>query len=190
MKTFRAFLSIILFSLMTVNIGMTQGTMETPVRFVVLGDRTGGHVPGIFGQVCTEVVRLRPDFVTMVGDMIEGYTDDSVRIKTEWAEFDSLCEIFTMPFYRTVGNHDILDSTDEYWYRKLVGEPYFSYDYGGLHFISIDNPRWDSTSEFMADSANQEQIDWLIADLEKSKDAAYTFVYMHIPFWYFSLSSH
>ena len=78
-----------------------------PMRFVVLGDRTGGHVPSIFGQIVQEVLRLRPDFVVNVGDMIEGYTEDEKVLEEQWAEFKTLLEPLTVPVYLVPGNHDI-----------------------------------------------------------------------------------
>ena len=36
--------------------------------FVILGDRTGGHVAGVYGEIVDEVNLLRPDVVVTVGD--------------------------------------------------------------------------------------------------------------------------
>ena len=47
-------------------------TGRASFRFVVVGDRTGNHVEGVYGEILDEVQRLRPDFVITVGDMIEG----------------------------------------------------------------------------------------------------------------------
>jgi len=156
----------------------TRMLEEYPVRFAILGDRTGNHRPGIFGQIVTEVERMKPDFVLTVGDMIEGYTGDTVRIKQEWEEYLALIEPLTSPIYHTAGNHDFLDTTALNLYRRYIGKPYYSFTRRGLHFIILDNGRYNSVTDFP-----KEQIDWLIDDLEMNKDASHTIVFYHIPYW-------
>lgn len=157
--------------------------IDTPIRFAVIGDRTGSHVPGIYAEIISEVVRLRPDFVTTPGDMIEGYTDDTVAIIREWKEYDSLIAPLAMAFYKAPGNHDILSDIQERMYRRIVGEPYYSADYKNIHLVMLDAGRWESSEELP-----EEQINWLIDDLKRNQDAAYTFVFLHKPFWYNSVA--
>ncbi|TET44888.1 hypothetical protein E3J62_09115, partial [candidate division TA06 bacterium] len=134
--------------------------------------------PGIFGQIVTEVERMKPDFVLTVGDMIEGYTADTVKIKQEWEEYLALIEPLTSPIYHTAGNHDFLDTTALNLYRRYIGKPYYSFTRRGLHFIILDSGRYNSVTDFP-----KEQIDWLIDDLEMNKDAFHTIVFYHIPYW-------
>lgn len=153
--------------------------VDPPVRFAIISDRTGGHVPGVYGQIVVEVERLKPDFVMTVGDMIEGYVDDTVRIHQEWDEYDSLITPLSMPIYFTPGNHDIWSDLSEELYRNRIGKPYYSFDHKSLHFVILNNSRTDSSVEL-----SSEQIDWLINDLKQHETAAYTFVFYHKPFWY------
>ena len=152
---------------------------ECPIRFAVIGDRTGGHTPGIYGQIVKEIERLKPDFVMTVGDMIEGYTEDTTVVNKEWKEYKSLLTPLTAPIYFTPGNHDIWDDTSLELYENHIGKPYYSFDIKNLHFIILDNSRWESSEEL-----SEKQINWLISDLKKHKKAAYTFVFYHKPFWY------
>jgi hypothetical protein len=154
------------------------GDLRFPVRFAVIGDRTGGHEPGIHGEILNEIERLRPDFVVGVGDMIEGYTGDTEAVQEEWAEYGSLLETLSMPFYRVPGNHDIWDSTAAELYRRRFGDPYYSFDAGPIHFVVLDTGRWSTASTFP-----QEQLDWLAADLEENRAAEYTIAVYHIPYW-------
>ena len=156
-----------------------SGTVkECPMRFAVVGDRTGGHQPGVYEQIIKEVQRLKPDFVLTVGDMIEGYSNDTIEIKRQREEYKGIIKPLTMPIYFTPGNHDITDSTYLELYKRQIGEPYYSFDIRGAHFIVLDNSRFDSTSAFP-----KGQMDWLVSDLEKNKNAIYTFVFFHKPFW-------
>jgi hypothetical protein len=154
-----------------------------PVRFAITSDRTGGHVPGIHGQIAAEVERMKPDFLMTVGDMIEGYVDDSARIVGEWKEYDSVMGVIKCPIHFTPGNHDIWSDLSERLYRQERGEPYYSFDHRGLHFVVLDVSRSDSSEDIP-----DEQVAWLADDLQKSQSAAHTFVFFHKPFWYESVA--
>ena len=155
-----------------------DGLDRYPVRFAILGDRTGGHVPGIYGRIVAEIERLQPEFVMNVGDMIEGYTEDKDVLLREWQEYDSIVAPLSMPLYYTPGNHDITTDGMLKMYRKFAGEPYYSFDHRGLHFIILDNSRWEASEELPG-----KQIKWLIDDFEKNREAARTLVFFHKPFW-------
>ena len=150
-----------------------------PMRFAVLGDRTGGHQQGVHAQALEEIERMKPDFVIGVGDMIEGYGSDTTATKAEWKTYMEILEPLSMPIYLTPGNHDIWDSTSEDLYRRLVGEPYYSFDVDVAHFIILDTGRWLEPGNIP-----EEQIDWLKGDLAKSAGAEVTFVIYHAPQWF------
>lgn len=155
------------------------GGMGTcPMRFAVIGDRTGGHDPGIHGRIIDEIERLRPDFIVGVGDMIEGYGSDTVAVEREWAEYKRLLKPLTMPVHLIPGNHDIWDDASERLYKRLVGEPHYSFNVGDVHFLVLDTSRWDSSSTFPA-----AQLEWVRGDLAASANAAYTFALFHKPYW-------
>jgi len=149
------------------------------VHFAILGDRTGDHIPGKFGETLAEILRLKPDFILTVGDMIEGYTDDTVRLIAEWEEYKKIIEPSNIPIFHTPGNHDILSDVQDAMYRRYWGDPYYSFDRSGIHFIIVQNTRWENSTELPA-----EEMDWLKNDLEQNQQAPYTIVFMHKPFWY------
>jgi len=151
-----------------------------PVRFAIIGDRTGEAQPGIYEQIVTEVARLKPDFVMTVGDMVEGPAPDSATLEARWLEYNSIVEPLSAPIHFTPGNNDLTTEDDVgAWIRHTGNLSYYSFDYEGLHFIILDNSRWVTVEEFP-----QEQINWLINDLEYHTDVRRTFVFFHIPFWY------
>jgi len=161
--------------------GSTRPTAQVeqkPIRFAIISDRTGGHQPGIYEQVVAEVARMKPDFVMTVGDMIEGYSEDTSRVKAEWDEYLSLLEPLAMPIHFTPGNHDIWDSTSQVLYERYLGDPYYSFTVEGVHFVVLDASRWDTVGGFPGT-----QIDWLIRDLKENKDASHSLVFFHKPFW-------
>ena len=155
---------------------------ENQLRFVVIGDRTGGHVPGVYGKIITEIERMKPDFVITVGDMIEGYTTDNERLHKEWKEYLDLVAPLSMPIYYTPGNHDISMDQMLPYYQEYIGNPYHSFNIRSYHFVVLDNSRWDKSNEMQP-----EQLDWLKKDLRKHKDAELTFIFFHKPFWFGSI---
>jgi predicted phosphodiesterase len=159
-------------------IGPRNGT----IRFVVIGDRTGGHVPGVYEQAIAEIVRLRPDFSVTVGDQIEGYSSDSAEVAGQWREYDSIVKPLPSPLYLTPGNHDITSDQMEPWYRLYAGKPYYSFDQLGSHFIVLDVSRWE-----FGDPLPKAEMDWLVDDLKHNQLAAHTFVFFHKPYWIQSL---
>ena len=151
-----------------------------PFTFAILGDRTGSHVEGIYGQVVAEVEALKPDFVITVGDQIEGYTEDTARINAEWQEYDSIVAGLSMPLYLVPGNHDITSDAMQPFYQRYTGRgPYYSFDHKGLHVVVLDNSRCESSQGFP-----EEQFEWLRQDLAASREADHTLVFFHKPFWY------
>ncbi len=153
-------------------------TLEYPVRFAVIGDRTGSAQPGIYEEIVAEIELLKPDFVITVGDMIEGPSDDTIEINRRWKEYKSLIGTLSMPIYFTPGNNDIWDNLSLLFYKRYASKPYYSFDVKGVHFISLDVSRYYNSTEIP-----QEQINWLVNDLKKNKKAAYTIVFYHKPFW-------
>jgi 3',5'-cyclic AMP phosphodiesterase CpdA len=151
---------------------------QYPLRFAVIGDRTGSNQPGVYEEIVEEIQRLKPDFVLSVGDMIEGYTGDTVRVMNEWEEYLGLIERWTMPVYLTPGNHDIWDDSALPFYRRYVGDPYYSFGIRGVHFIVLDTGRYAAPEEL-----GEEQLSWLAEDLITHANAQYTVVLFHIPYW-------
>jgi hypothetical protein len=178
------FLSLfVLFSASTAVCAAKVEKTDYPIRFAVIGDRTGGAQPGIYDKIIAEVERLKSDFAITVGDAIEGYTQDTVSLNKQWKEYKAILAPLTMPIYFTPGNHDVgadsaLASTMHPIYERLVGKPYHSFDIKGVHFIVLDTGLPESS-----DKLPKEQLDWLASDLKKNQKAPYTFVFFHKPFW-------
>ncbi|MCK5124806.1 MAG: metallophosphoesterase [candidate division Zixibacteria bacterium] len=154
------------------------------IRFAVIGDRTSGHVEGVFGKVLNQIERLKPEFIMSVGDYIEGHTDDSVLLDQRWTEFMEIVADIKAPIYYVPGNNDIENDIQERLYEKYASKTYYSFDYKQIHFVMIDNSRWENSKDLP-----QEQIEWLKKDLAKNKDAGVTMVFMHKPFWYRTIAA-
>jgi predicted phosphodiesterase len=154
-------------------------------RFAVIGDRTGGHVPGIFSEIIDEVKLLEPDFVMCVGDLIEGYSDDTLHIHAEWDTIMDIVNKLSCPFYFVAGNHEIQNEIDREIYENRTGfKRYYSFNYKDSHFIILDNTM---TYWAIPEEMDEEQIEWLKKDLEKNRNKNNIFVFYHIPTYLYAL---
>jgi hypothetical protein len=116
-------------------------------------------------------------------DILYIFTDE---IRRQWEEYVTLIEPLSAPIYHTTGNHDIwIDGTDASvkLYKEFIGDLNYSFDHHGVHFVVMDNSRWEKIDELP-----QETIEWLTNDLQDNRDALYILVFYHIPFWFESLA--
>jgi UDP-2,3-diacylglucosamine pyrophosphatase LpxH len=161
-------------------LGMATGLFagEPRFTFIILGDRTGSAVPGVFESIVAEAAFLDPDFFITVGDHIEGYIEDGDEIERQWDEFDRIMEAAPIKCYMTPGNHDIWDEQSLEIYKDRFGDPDQSFKVQNTRFIILDVSR-----DYGFEDLSREQVKWLEKELEKSEDAAHTLVFLHKPFW-------
>lgn len=125
------------------------GPAEGEFRFAIVSDRTGGHRPGVFASALEQVNRLQPEFVLCVGDLIEGYSQDPATIASEWEEIEAMVERLDMPFFYTVGNHDVSNPAMlEAWHARH-GHDYWAFVYRDVLFLSLSTE--DPPIELSAD---------------------------------------
>lgn len=144
-------------------------------RFSILGDRTGGAQPEIYGRIWREVDLLHPDFVINVGDTIQGGRD--ADLTQQWSELRPLFQRYShYPLYFTPGNHDVFNDTSQALYEKESKRPtFYSFDYQEAHFTVLDNSRTNGLTD--------DQMAFLAKDLEANKDKRPKFVFFHRPYW-------
>jgi len=154
-------------------------------RLAVLSDRTGGHHGGVYPSIIREIELLQPDIVVTVGDHIEGYGDDMELMTAEWDTVFAMLDELEVPVYLTPGNHDIWsDDSEELYRRRTTFDPYYSFDYGGTHFIILDTSRAESWEQ-----VEEEQLAWLASDLDATVPEDQIFVFCHKPLWRMTVGS-
>jgi len=127
-------------------------------QFVIIGDRTGGaNSEGTFRLAMNQINLLQPEFVINVGDLIEGYPEDRADLNSMWDEADGLLSKLDMPFFRTIGNHDVsTPETKEVWLERY-GADYYHFVYGNALFMVINSE----------DGSRPEPPENIIEDLKK-----------------------
>ena len=150
--------------------------------FVILGDKTGGGPEGwpTFDRAVAEINRLDPDFVVMVGDMVQGYMEDTSAVAAQWEEFWSHARALEVPLFFYPGNHDVSNPPMLELWKQRHGRRYYSFDYQGCHFLMLNtDEERDGGTGFFGD----EQMEFALEDLAARPDARHTFVFMHKPAW-------
>lgn len=178
-ETRRSLIPWLVVGLFAVSFGLrslsSYQTSNNDFHFSLVGDRTGGAQPQIYGRVWREVDLFRPDFVLNVGDTIEGGSD--AEAEKEWAELRALWKRYgRYPLYFTAGNHDIWSKASEEIYVKETGrQPSYSFDYQDAHFTILDNSR---SRDLSAD-----QLRFLDEDLKANARKNPKFVVFHKDYW-------
>lgn len=144
--------------------------------------------------------KLKPDFVLVCGDLIR----DALRVPEEEAKgyyqlyVDNIAK-FTVPVWSVPGNHEIfgierhlsLVSPKNPLYGKkmfghYLGPNYYSFNYGGIHFIGLDDVDFDDTWYY--GHVDSVQMSWLKQDLAAVPSNTPVVTFKHMPMFSGGLS--
>lgn len=145
-------------------------------------------------RVRAMVDSLRPAFVLITGDLVR----DALRVPEGVARgfFDLLSRElaqFTVPVFTVPGNHEKfgiernqskVSATHPLYgnrmYRALLGPNYFSFTYGGVHFLGLDTVDYDDM--WYHGHVDSLQLRWLAADVAVLPPDMPLVTFNHIPF--------
>ncbi len=146
----------------------------TPFTFVAIGDSRSNH--DVFSAIAEDVEELSPRLVISMGDLVR-----KGKTFSDWKPhfFDPAKELIKhIPHISTLGDHETAGKYNGYnfyyYFRNgtSVDKMWFSYDYGDVHFISLD----------FRGETNKEMIEWFKNDVKQS-DAKWKIVYLHRPMY-------
>ena len=144
-----------------------------PLRFVLMGDRTGEAQPGVWEQVWKEVAAAKPSFVVCAGDLIQGLNDATAE--SEWRE-EQRTVPRAIPFYPAPGNHDVWSELSARLFAQYTHHPlHYSFDRGPAHFTVLDTSR--------SDQLPADEFAFLESDLQEHAAQPVKFIVSHRPFW-------
>lgn len=162
--------------------GGAAGTDVQKFDFVVLGDRRGADDTEwpVFDRAIQEINLLDPDFVIMVGDMVQGGTAKESEFAAQWKDFWTHADALKPPLLMLPGNHDVSNPEMLKYWKQHVGRTYYSFDYRGCHFLVLNTQECRIEND---GALGSEQAAFALGDLAKHADARHTFVLMHMPLW-------
>jgi hypothetical protein len=151
-------------------------------QFAIVTDRTGGHRPGIFLDAVNKLNLMQPEFVMSVGDLIEGYTEDTTELIRQWNEFDAFVHRLQMPFFYVPGNHDITNQVMENLWVERLGNTYYHFVYQDVLFLALNSE--DQRRGAGRGTISDEQFTFIKNTLEHYPDVRWTLVFLHQPLWH------
>ena len=155
--------------------------------FLVVTDRTGEHRDHVFRDAMPKLNLLRPAFVMSVGDLIEGYTEDRAELEAQWDEFEGFIDALGMPFFYLPGNHDVSNDVMAEVWRERFGASYYHFRYKDVLFLALNSELFSMVSKpgtpVGGPDKPAEQMAYIEKVLAANRDARWTLVFVHQPFW-------
>lgn len=137
--------------------------------FAVCGDnRITGIENGTMDRIVASAREQGVAFVVNTGDLTTTGDIDELRRYREYTDASGL------KWYAVPGNHDVGAGGVSAAYEEVIGAYYYSFDYGGDHFVIINNSD-DATG------IDETQMSWLTADLVAGDADRRQFIFTHIP---------
>lgn len=146
-------------------------------QFAIVADRTGGMRPGVFAEAVKKINLLQPEFVMSVGDLIDGYTQDSSVVARQWQEFEDIIAGLNAPFFYVPGNHDISNAMMADAWKQRLGRTYYYFLYKNVLFLCLN------TEDPPATHISDAQVAYFREVLAQHPDVQWTLVFMHKPLW-------
>jgi predicted MPP superfamily phosphohydrolase len=138
--------------------------------------------------------KQRPDFVLVTGDLVR----DALRVGEEEARgyydlYTQEVRRFAVPVWSVPGNHEnfgierhlsLVSARHPLYgkgmYRQRLGPNYYSFTYGGVHFVGLDSV--DIADLWYYGHVDDVQLAWLKADLSLVSADTPVVTFNHIPF--------
>lgn len=149
--------------------------------------RNSREISYIRDDVVCELIGTPAKFGIVLGDIM--YDDISL-----YGEYNSVISQIGIPFYNVPGNHDMnYSSPDDHYaietFKRHFGPNYYSFDYGQVHFIALDDVEWQgkdsSGTKIYVGKLGSKQLNWLKNDLRWVPENKLIVLNMHIPIYTF-----
>jgi 3',5'-cyclic AMP phosphodiesterase CpdA len=136
---------------------------------------------------------LKPAFALMGGDLIrDAMSQSESKARSYFDLYTTESKAFSTPVWTVPGNHDyygIIRSHshadpsnplyDRGMYRQYFGPDYYSFTYGGVHFIGLNTISPDDSAYY--GDVDSVQMEWLKRDLGHVPAAMPIVTFNHIP---------
>ncbi|MBT4224642.1 MAG: metallophosphoesterase [Opitutae bacterium] len=155
-------------------------------RAVFFGDpqpRNQTEVDYIANDVVAELIGTDARFGVTLGDIL--FDDLSL-----FGSLNSTIALVGIPWFNVIGNHDLnrealVDHHSDETFESVYGPPYYSFDYGKVHFIVLDNVDWHHDEKTKRSGyrggLGERQLQFVANDLSRVSDNKLVVLMMHIP---------
>ncbi len=160
---------------------------EEPDKFhaLLFGDtqpRDQKEVDWIAHDVVEELVGTKASFGVTLGDIA---FDDLSLFKP----LNRTIALLGIPWYNVIGNHDInydadRDSHSDETFESVYGPAYYSFDYGPVHFLTLDDVEWtvqENGKKRYQGGLGKRQMEFIRNDLAMIPHDQLVVLMMHIP---------
>jgi 3',5'-cyclic AMP phosphodiesterase CpdA len=147
-----------------------------------------------FRMAIDTINKMNPDFVITGGDLVMDVLNQTYgRADSLFTLYKEVSGELNMPVYNAVGNHEVygwhrdeegIETNPEFgkkMYEKRLGDRYYSFDHKNWHFIILDAIDRHEDGHYIG-RIDQEQVEWLKGDLEKTDKLTPIAITVHIPF--------
>lgn len=130
-------------------------------------------------SLITKIDRGDAKFGVTLGDIL--FDDLSI-----FQQHNEAIALIGIPWYNVLGNHDInydaqSDELSDETFEKFYGPSYYSFDYGKVHFVVLDDVWWMPADKRYKAAIGTTQLEWLKRDLSYVKEDNLVVLMMHIP---------
>lgn len=172
----------------SVNFGLIPSEKKDSFTALAFGDpqpRDDRELSYYRDDIVPELADTDADVTLVLGDIM--FDDLSL-----YDRYNRIMKTVGTPVYNILGNHDVnYDTGDNRYaketYKKHYGPTYFSFDYGDVHFISMDNidymGRNDEGSARYRGHLSDTQLEWIRNDLQHVDDNMLIVLMAHIPLY-------
>jgi hypothetical protein len=160
---------------------------EEPGKFSVIffGDpqpRNQTEIDYIAHDVVEGIVGTKAKFGVTLGDIM--FDDLSL-----FGSFNKTVALVGIPWYNVIGNHDLNFEADEdrfsdETFERVYGPAYYSFDFGKVHFLVLDNVEWsrrDDGRRHYVGNFGARQMAFVEQDLARVPEDRLVVLSMHIP---------
>jgi hypothetical protein len=161
---------------------------QEPAKFraLLFGDpqpRDQKEVDYIAHDVVEELIGTDASFGVTLGDIVF----DDLDI---FESLNKTIALIGIPWYNVIGNHDINsdarhDEHSDETFERFYGPAYYSFEYGQVHFLVLDNIDWqfpeDSEKGKYRGGFGREQLEFVRNDLTLIPEDQLVVLMMHIP---------
>ena len=178
----------------TINFPLTKTAVPSEFSFIHASDtHISEQSVGRTVKLRELTNRLKPDFVLVCGDLVR----DALRVPEEEAKryyqlyVDNIKQ-FTVPVWNVPGNHELfgierhlslVSPRHPLYGRKMyahyLGPNYYSFNFGGIHFIGLDDIDFEDTWYY--GKIDSLQMSWLKQDLAAVPVKTPVVTFKHIP---------